>query len=399
MKKLLLALSCTLLSAQSLYAQISLSSSSFTGTFAGTTDTLLNSSSSSTYPVLTPAASATWDMTTAVATSPVAYGYNVSPYTTAFASAQFADSELNSLSTYQYIANYERAFTSGGYMEYGEHINRQAIHLTGGSPIGPDDSIIFNAQNIVYSSPWTLLSFPATYNTHWSCSFNDSITFALDIAVLSYVNTPGTVKTWTTETDTVMGWGQMRVKETSGTAGGYMHVLQVRKRNVTIDSFYVNGGAATTVLLGALGLTQGQRTGTYYVDFYRPGEARPLATVTYTDSTFSTPKSATTLAENFNTDLTAGVTTLGNGRTINIYPNPATGHTIMIDMPGSQNGNWAYELFNIAGGQVASGALPISSNQSQAQIDLPGSLTPGIYYLRLKNNGEDIATRALEIVK
>lgn len=401
MKKILLALLCAPLSITGIYAQtpLTLTNAGYTSTFAGTTDTLLGTATTPVYPSFTPTVNATWDMTGAVSNTVVSYGYNVNALTTPFASAQFADSTVTNFSTYSYIDNEERAFTAAGYVAYGRHINRQAIHLTGGT-FGPTDSLIFNLQNMVYySAPWTLISFPATYHTTWTSTFSDSFNFALDVAIASYSNTPGTIKESVTEIDSVVGWGQMRVKKLDGTAGGYMHVLQVRKRLVRIDSFFINGAPAAGPILTGLGLSQGARTTAYSEAFYRPDDARPLASVTFTDSTFSTPNGASTLAQKFNSDLTAGVNTIADGKTINIYPNPITNNTISIDMPDAQNGNWTYELINIAGERAASGSLPISNNQTYTQITLPDSITPGIYYLSLKNNVREIAVRPLDIVK
>ena len=84
MKKTLLIFTSVLFTAQGINAQITLTSSSFTSTFAGTTDTLLSSSSGLTYPSLVPAASANWDMSAAVLATPVSYGHNVAAYTTDF---------------------------------------------------------------------------------------------------------------------------------------------------------------------------------------------------------------------------------------------------------------------------------------------------------------------------
>ncbi len=220
MKKILISLTTALLTAPAINAQITLNSSSFTSTFAGTTDTLLNSGAGVTYPALAPAASANWDMNSAVLATPVAYGYNVAPYTAAFSSAQFADSVSLTFTTYSYIANIEKGFTTTGYEQYGQHINRQAILLT----TGATDSLIFNAQNMVYSTPYMLLGFPATYNAHWSSSFSDSLTFLLDVTLASFHNTPAALKSSVTETDTVVGWGEMKVKETSGSSSKYQLV-------------------------------------------------------------------------------------------------------------------------------------------------------------------------------
>ncbi len=398
MKRILLALTTALLTAQGINAQITLSNSSYTTTFAGTVDTFLSSGTGVTYPSSAQATNATWDFTTAVLTTPVSYNYNVSPYLPGFPLAQFADSELFGVSTYAYIGNQERAFTTAGYVGYGNHVKRQAIHLTGGV-FTATDSLIFNGQDMMFSSPWNYISFPATYNSHWSSSFTDSFTFALDVAALSYSNTPGSIRESLTETDTVIGWGKLRVKKVDGTASNYMHVLQVKKKTVTTDSFFINGAQPSATVLTAFGVTQGQKKTTYFINYYRPDECKAIASVTFTDSTYSTPASASTLAENYNTDLATGVHNVTTDNVINIYPNPVKSNLVNISVPGAQDGNWSYELVDITGAKVQSGNLDFTSNHTNTQLALEKDITPGIYYISIRNNGELVAARALDIVK
>jgi hypothetical protein len=398
MKKTLLTLTTALFTAQGINAQITLNSSSFTSTFAGTTDTLLTSGSGVSYPSLLASAGANWDMSTAVLATPVTYGYNVAALTSAFPSAQFADSVSLSFTTYSYIANIEKGFVTAGYQQFGEHINRQAFHpaITGGST---SDSIVFNAQNMVYSSPYTLVGFPATYNSHWSSSFSDSLTFSLTVSVAGYNHTPATLKAAVTETDTVVGWGEMKVKEVSGSPSKYMLVLQIRKRNVAIDSFFINGAVPAALVLTTLGITEGQRAGTYTEEFYRPNECRPLAAITFTDSTFTTPASARTLAENYGTDLSTGIKTITGNSSIIVYPNPVTTGAFTINVPDAQDGNWSYELFNNSGAEITNGNLAFAGGQTSAQVSVSEKMAAGNYYIVVKNNGNMIAVKTLTIIE
>ena len=396
MKRTLLALTTALLTAPAINAQITLTNSCYTASFAGTVDTFLNSGSGVTYPTnLVPGTDVSWNMNSAVLTTPVSYIYNVSPYTATFPSAQFADSILNNFATYQYIANFQRGFSAGGYYEYGEHVKRQAIH----APTGANDSLIFIAQDVVYSSPDQIIKFPATYGTTWSSSYNLSFAFALDVALLMYTNEPGNIKQYVTETDTVTGWGQMKVKKTDGTSGGYQLVLQVRKKIVTIDSFFINGAPASSTVLTGFGVTQGSRSVQHFVNYYRPNEAYPLASVGYTDTTYTTVSGATTLAQDFTSDLSTGIKELSATQAINIYPNPAKGTGINISVPAAQDGNWSYELYDVTGAQVQAGKLDLSNINTTVHLSLSDNIATGTYYISLKSNGEEQATRALEIIK
>jgi len=397
MKKMLLAVSAAILVSHGMYAQITLSSSSYSSSFAGTTDTFLSSGTGVTYPSLVPATSMSWNMTSAVLTTPVGYDYSVAPDASVFTSAQFADSVVNSFATYDYIATFQRGITSGGFYEYGEHVNRQAIHITATG--GPTDSMIFVAQDVIYSSPETIIKFPATYGSNWSSTYHLSFNFLLDVALLSYSNEPGSVKEYVSETDSVVGWGQMRVRTVSGGSSPYQLVLQVRRRIMQTDSFYVGGSLASSTLLSAFGVTQGQVTGQYEDAFYRPNEVYPLAAVGYRSDTFNTISGASTLAEGYGSDLSLGVNTIKNNNEASVYPNPVSNGTVNISVPNAQDGNWSYNIFNAAGNNVTNGSLNLSSNQTTTNISLGDALAPGVYYISISNNGAAIAVRPLEILK
>ena len=396
-----------MLSAYAMQAQITLSAASFPGIIAGTVDTVLysnNSISPSVIPAIPPATNAEWDVTNDVADTPfsiyIYYRSNGYPDTAAFPAAQFTDSNMNG---YYLTADFQvpffseqKAFTPGGYEEYGGYLARYALPVTVYS--NPMDSIIFNEQNLVHSSPRTLIKFPATYNSRWSSVYMDSVSYTLNISILGYNNTPAYTKKYITETDTVVGWGYMKVRALSGGSTGYMYVLQVRVQDVEIDSTFVNDSAGSVLLLVGFFGQQGQRATNYTDNFYRPGESRPLASLMYPDSTYTAPWGAATLSQNYNTDLVTAVPVINCGSNINIFPNPVTSRTVTIDITDA-SGNWTYELTNIKGELAATGALPVNNNEVHTETPLPASLPPGVYYMRLKNNGQEIAVRPLEILK
>jgi len=371
-----------LLLATASQAQITLTQSSFpTASAIIGIDSLQRTTYNSTFPSLTAATSATWDMSTITDTSEVFYNYFVSPDT---AEAQFADSSYNSFSSANYQSNVQIGLNSTALEQYGVDVDSETIVTTSAT-------IFIPIQHTVYTAPDVMISFPATMGTTWGSNY---------ISVFNYdvtapVSSPGAVKSMITETDTVTGWGDMRVPTLTGSPSAWFHVLQVKVTTMTIDSFSL-GGSYTNPLLGTLltdlSVTQGDTTYSYQQRYYRTGDVTPFATVSYPNNSFSTPTSATTSAERL---VDNAVKNVVNTSGVNIYPNPVTANVVSIDVP-ALNGAWTYELTDISGRSIASGTLAV--NGTHAQLTLPAA-APGIYNIRLSNNGKQICVRSLDIAK
>jgi hypothetical protein len=393
MKKILLCIGSALLLSHGLNAQISLSQSSYTTTFAGTRDTVLNSILSSTYPSLLGAANANWNLSNSVSLTSMTQIPHVSPYTTAYANAQYADSVMFSFSGFAYLAYVENAITGTGFVALGEHISRQSVHPTG-SGFSANDSIIFDNQNIVYSTPDTLLSFPATYNHYWHNSYNYDFNFHLDVALLSFSNTPGTVRAYVNVLDSVVGWGTMKVLNLDGTVSSPINVIQVQESRSTMDSFFISGAPASAFVLGAFQVTQGQTTMSYTQNFYQVNQVTPLASVTFTDGTFVTGSAAHTMATG---PLSTGVQNLNGNEGVTMYPNPVKGGNVVVKIENATSGNYTYSLIDINGKTIAAGNL--NMNGGEAIIGIPGMLAGGIYFMQINCNGERLKVQPLDIAK
>jgi len=120
------------------------------------------------------------------------------------------------------------------------------------------------------------------------------------------------------------------------------------------------------------------------------GEFTPLADVTFTDSTFSTPSSVTT--DQSRLANTTGVAILTNDD-VNVYPNPAVNHAVTVDVPAGA-GAWSYELININGQKIATGTL-----DTHTQVSFPGALATGTYYMTINKDGKQAGVKAISILK
>jgi len=309
----------------------------------------------------------------------------------------YADSIINKTNTFPYTDNVLTEINSDGIIEYGEHLNRQGVclaNLTGEADL--TDSVIFPKQTNMYSSPHTLVGFPATYRTGWRSSYSDTVNFNITYARFGYSNTPGMRVSTVTETDSVYGWGKLSVRDQGGNISGHMDVLQVVAVYQKLDSILIDDAPAPAIILSHFNILQGYYTNIFVENFYRPNEVTPLASVYYDDPFFTSPDSVKIHTQRLLAPL--GIPNMQGQKDIVIYTNPVANHNVFIDnMPQvKKSDSWTYDLIDIAGKKITSQILSVTSGQ--ANIKLDPALAPGVYYLSLKNNGSKVCTRPLNIV-
>ena len=105
-------------------------------------------------------------------------------------------------------------------------------------------------------------------------------------------------------------------------------VLMDKYEEYSIDSFYLNGSPASSAILTAFSVTQGQKTNAYYgYDFYRAGSFNPLVKVNYfSDSTFTFIQGTYQAIDNI-----TGVENPGDVKySTLVFPNPTNGSELNI---------------------------------------------------------------------
>jgi hypothetical protein len=255
------------------------------------------------------------------------------------------------------------------------------------------DTLFTLNQNVVYTANDMVVPFPATMGANWSNSYNYVTNFEITYPSLLLNHTSAALHAIVTDFDTVVGWGTMKVKTPSGGTSGSINVLQVKTVRKEIDSFFIGGTPASALVLSAFSLSQGQVTKTCTQRYYRVQQVTPLALVTFTDSTYSTVSSCQVHTQS----LPLGVNDVQYADNIKVYPNPVTNNTISIEVPEATDGSWSYELIDITGKIIAAEPLALGAGQSHTQITLSHTPAVGIYYLRLKNNGEQVSVKPLSI--
>ncbi len=366
-----------------LSAQITLVQAGYPASVIGT-DSLKQTVTGTTFPGLAPQAGGSWDMSIVTDTTPVYFAYRVP--TTIY---QFADSNYYTLAGYAYQGNVQSSITSAGIYEYGINVLDTAYSISSLTS-GSGDSLYISAQNIIYSSPQTKIDLPAVYGSQWSSLYQFDFDFQISISLISLTHAPGVVRTYIATNDSVVGWGQMKVKDITGGTSSYFNVLQVKSIIVSTDSFFLNGAVAPGSFLSLLGLIQGKQTTTYQQNYYRIGEVTPLAQVSFTDSTYAHPYKAVTHVQRLGT---TGVGIL-NEAAVKLFPNPVTKGTISLELPYT-TGSWAYEVTNTAGQTIATGSL----QNNRTSIALPLSIPAGTYYVRITNDNKQVIVKSIEVRK
>jgi len=402
MKKLLLFTVCAFLSYAPLFAQITLDSATYV---LSTRDTFKGDGTPGDFPSLAPATNATWSMNSLSYQATVYSRSHITPsppYT-------YEDSMPRKFNHTPYPPNaakpelvyhtqyYTSILGSGptmGIIQYGENLPPQKYSIsnfTGGS----QDSISISPQNIHYSQgARTVIAFPATYHSTWTSSYDRSMNFTFSDSAVSLSNVPCVRKTFTTEIDSVVGWGKMRVKNLAAQLSGYMNVLQVKSWIISSDTIFINGNPAPDSVLAIFNLKQATPDTTERMYFYRVGEVSPLLDVEYYDG-FTQIFYGTVHVQRLSTVDVPKVTKADD---ILVYPNPVVNHKISIDIPGADNGKWTYDIINVMGQKIVSSSLTMRNGQTHVDIDLP-VLGSGIYYLSVKNNNGQVLVKPLDVVE
>ena len=348
----------------------------------------------------TPATNATWDLSgVAVQNTFVTYAYRAK--TAGFSTATYSDSTTyiltsSSVASYKAWRNIQQG--PGAVTIQGEEIlTRQAKSI--GSITGVAvDSIVFPTQVLSYNaSPLRILKFPSTIGTVWVDSAIRNLSFTLSVSAAGMNNVPGEQRERRLSVDSVVGWGSMVVPIVGKTKTTVMKVLQVHQYDISVDSFFLNGVAASPTVLAAMGATQGQSKTVARTYFYRANATRPLIELVH--STPSHSSSASTFyIHAVDLEEALGVAGITRAEDALVYPNPVTvGASIHLELPGVTSLNWRYAITNTVGQIVAQGSPEMKGASGTATIAMPDRIAAGIYYLNLSKGSKIVLTRALTV--
>jgi hypothetical protein len=381
---IVLVVSILFFSSGHLRAQITLSGTDYPTVLTGT-DSFRVSTYNAAFPSFAAASAAIWDMTTITDSVPIFLGFRVPDDV-----YQYADSNQYHIGMFNYDGNAGSTLGSSALDENGISIFSYKKNL---APItaAPYDTFYIPAQTIVYSAPATRISFPCSYGNSWESDYHKDVAFELSVDVFSLLHEPGIDRVYVNRKDTVTGWGQMRVKNSSGTPSEYFDVLQVQTTTRTTDSFFLSGVPASPVVLTMLSLYQAQQDSSFVQYYYRKGEVTPVAKVEFRDQAFTMPIRTTTY---FQHKAEVSIHSSNIDYQLQGFPNPTKGRKICFKLP---EWNAAYQavISDVSGRNHRT--LTLETENGMHFLNFSENTVPGTYFVQLLHNGQSLGKTTVTI--
>lgn len=386
MKQLLrttIAIGCFLNSAT---AQITLQSTDFSlsSTARDSAMTKLMKKTGATLP--TKGANQTWDFS-ALRDSTADlyyYGYITQPVTSprpmAFSNAVLQANHVTNFQAFQIPTRSYYQLNTSGYGLMGDSLAATRFSLqaiTGGST----DSLSFPTNVHVYPSPTYQYRFPMTMSSAWSSTQRVLTNFALKVGAFGLNNTPGQSISRGSYSDTIVGWGTLKLRHPSTGATLSFNALLDVHRFIVQDSFMLNGEAAPALLLNAFGLTQGRKDTTTRYYFYGAGFKAPLLS-------FYSNNAETQIVNIFRALLpNLGLTTKNNELVdlevaTSVFPNPTT-EGVTFEFDKTTVADWRVFVYNAAGQIIKNEYVSGDRGRVQYSTRFDHSLSNGTYFYQI----------------
>jgi hypothetical protein len=334
------------------------------------------------------------------------FGGSVSPY-------QNTDSVSYPIGPLAYWVYNDNFFVQTGWKGIHQHIDTQAIVMKRVNKDSTTVAFTFNynykygpgfSHTIAYD---THLPFPLTYTnsplTTWGNNYHVTHGFTIkdsDTSLHCGTYKPGYNTEYVVESDTVVGWGKIKINKKDSTPSGFIRVLQVKKVMSFRDSISIPNPVNQSIF-DTLGLAHSYTRKVYEMDFLTTELLAPVVKVFFTDSTMTIPQNGEVYVGNLNNiNLVVNVQNISQeNNNFTVYPNPVNNGNINIQIADAKDGNWSYTLCNASGQIIAIGSLPFSANNSKVQLSLPQGMANGMYFMQINNNGQNNATVRLVIAK
>jgi Secretion system C-terminal sorting domain len=328
----------------------------------------------------------TWDYTALKDSFPALLTYYYTPATsfgaipTIFSDATFAYNLTTTFRSFPYQARVYEKLDATGYVQLG-YTSVEAKYSLANLSGGTTDSIYFPASALRFSSPQVYYKFPTTANSVWKTNYKDTTPLQLSVGLLSLNKTPGMRVAQYTILDTIVGWGNLKLKNPSGGTALNFAVLLQRETATRLDSFFLSGAPAPAVIMGALGLTQGAITLTSpRYTFQGIGFNEPFLSISTNAAgaiTFVTravlPNLGLTTDNRDIPDYAVAIT---------VYPNPTT-EGVNFEFQKTSMPDWNIMIYNTAGQIVSINRVSAPQGIVNQHITLASSLPSGTYFYNL----------------
>jgi hypothetical protein len=224
------------------------------------------------------------------------------------------------------------------------------------------------------------ITFPTASHSVYKAKAVKVLKFNITIDTLKMYKAPGTKRTIYNVKDTVAGWGALRIPSPPFTSSIPYKVLLVRRKLISVDSFYVNGKPMDPILMLALGMQQAVKTTDYKEFFYRTGSPDPLMTISFgTDSTFKTPVAVLYSADSIKTGIAVeGLQSID----FKLFPNPSNSGIIHGSITKNSIHPWHISVTSALGQAVLERQI---SDMGIVNFDLELPNAAGIFFVAVKN--------------
>jgi len=314
-----------------------------------TTVELYNTANSTGVVAPTTGANQTWDYRNLMATGQFTKTYNAPSATPDFAGTTRAYDYTQALGPFTVRGTSAQALTPSGLTYLGYTIPTQRFGL--GTVTGfPTDSLVVLKQTVPVGVQ--LVKFPTTVGTINKYFSRTGTTGQLTVALVGLSKTPLRLVQRVTNTDSVAGYGTLRVPTATG-ASAATPVLLMRTRTIEVDSFYLAGQPAPDILLAALGVQQGAAIRSYYDNFYRAGSSQVMAGFSYTSATYQTLQTAVYSREAALLGTRASLAAAVGG--LSAYPNPVAQGPLVVAAGNGSHAAVALTVRDVLGRQLAAG--------------------------------------------
>ena len=386
MKQFLLSVLCIAAFSQSMTAQITINRADFTinSTRLDSSSYKLSTKTGAVLPTF--GANQVWDYSALKDSLPnISKNYyypvaNFGAVPPAFADATGAINYTTVFQVFQYPSRAYLKLDATGYAQLGYITQGGKFPLTAISG-GPTDSIYFSAATFRFTNPETIYKFPMTANSVWKSDYKDSSNFQLSIAAFGLNKTAGLRVAKYSFTDTIVGWGTLKMRNPAGGAALSYAVLLKREIGTQLDSFFVNGAPAPAQLLGAFGLTQGAlSTVSAYFSFLGIGFNEPFMSIY--------PSSTGGVGNIYRGILPALGLTLDNKQPIDVpaatkvYPNPTT-EGVNFEFKKTNAADWNIMLYNAAGQTISIQRVSAAQGNVNQRVTFDSALPSGTYFYNL----------------
>ncbi len=301
-------------------------------------------------------------------------------YTNVYSAPSATPAFAGTTRTYSYVVPFgplkvqgvaSQAFTASGLSYLGYTIPLQRFGLAPLTTV-PTDSLVIPTQSVAVNA--TVVAFPTTAGTVNKNVYRSGTTGQLTVVVLGLNKAPLRLVQRITSTDSVAGYGTLRIPVAGGTSAN--PVLLVRSRVIEVDSFYLAGQPAPAILLAALGVTQGGASRSYFDNFYRAGSSQAVLNIGYTSATYQTVTGAAYSREASLLGTRPSLATAVEG--LSAYPNPLAKEPLVLTAGNGSHAAVTLTVRDGLGRQLATG-----SGQLGQPTALLAGLPQGSYLLEV----------------